>query len=274
VLVPPPGDVTIAMPTFEPDPVLLRRVVASALSQATQPLVIVDMSRSDAVQRVTAEFSGVTLVRMPESNAVGQSRNACLRHSTTRYVLFLDSDAVPTPGWAAAMCAGFDEPRVAIVGARVLPEWEHPPPALFQTATASDWLSMFDLGPTSKRVPRVMGTSYAIDRERLGDAPFDDRLGRRPGVQVAHEEVELALEAARRGWSCWYAADAVVCHHIPATRATWRWMWKRAHTAGRETHLHPDEGLAPLPRRMTLLDHAFRAAVAPPFLAGRLRALD
>ena len=211
---------------------------------------------------------------MPESRGVGESRNACVRRSSTRYVLFLDSDALPEPGWARAMRAGFDEPEVAIVGARVVPEWERRPPTLFQTATASDWLSMFDLGPSSQRVPRVMGTSYALDRERLGDEPFDDELGRRPGVQMAHEEVELALEAARRGWSCWYAADAVVRHHIPAGRATWRWMWRRAHTAGRETHLHPAEGLAPLPRRMTLRDHAFRAAVAPSFLAGRLRALD
>jgi GT2 family glycosyltransferase len=93
-------------------------------------------------------------------------------------------------------------------------------------------------------------------------------------VQVAHEEVDLALRATREGWSCWYAADAVVHHHIPAARATWKWMLRRAHTAGRESHLHPDDGLDPLPRHRTLLDHAFRAAVAPSFFAGRLRALD
>jgi GT2 family glycosyltransferase len=273
--VPAPVDVTIAMPTYEPDPALLRRVLVSAGLQAAHPIVVVDMSRTDSVERVAAELSGgVDLVRMPESRSVGQSRNACVGRASTRYVLFLDSDALPEPGWSTAIRAGFDHPEVAIVGARVLPEWERRPPALFQTATASDWLSMFDLGPASQRVPRVMGTSYAIDRERLGDAPFDDELGRRPGVQVAHEEVELALEAARRGWACWYSAGAVVRHHIPAGRATWRWMWRRAHTAGRETHLHPQEGLAPLPRRMTLRDHVFRLVVAPSFLAGRLRALD
>jgi hypothetical protein len=137
--------------------------------------------------------------------------------------------------------------------------------------TASDWLSMLDLGDESREVPRVMGTSYAIDRERLGDDPFEVSLGRRPGVSIAHEEVQLALDAARGGWRCWYAADARVRHLVDASRLTWSWMVRRAYTAGREVALAPPDGLAPLPRRLTLRDHAFRALVAPAFLAGRLR---
>jgi hypothetical protein len=49
-------------------------------------------------------------------------------------------------------------------------------------------------------------------------------------------------------------------------------MLRRAFTAGREIALHPSDGLPPLPRPpFTWRDHAFRALVAPAFLAGRLR---
>ncbi len=266
------ADIRIAIPTFEGDPALLRRVFERASQQTQHPLLVVDMSRTDVVADAAAAAGAVDVVRLPGSRGVSHSRNECVRRAGTRYVLFLDSDAIPEPGWLAAMRAGFEQPEVAIVGARVLPAWPRRPPPLLDSVTARDWISMFDLGDEPLPVPRVMGTSYALDRERLGDGPFDEALGRRPGVAVAHEEVQLALDAAGAGWRCWYAPGAVVHHHIGRERTTWRFMQRRAFTAGREQALHPDDGLQPLPRPpLTWRDHAFRALVAPAFVAGRLR---
>jgi GT2 family glycosyltransferase len=266
------ADITIAVPTFEGDPALLRRVFSAAAQQTQHPILVVDMSRTDVVADVAAAVGGIELVRLRESRGVSQSRNECMRRARTRYVLFLDSDAVPEPGWLEAVRGGFEQPQVAIVGARILPAWPRRPPVLIDSVTARDWISMFDLGDEPQPVPHVMGTSYALDRERVGDAPFDEALGRRPGGEVGHEEVQLALDAARAGWRCWYAAGAVVHHHIGRERTTWRFMLRRAFTAGREIALHPSEGLQPLPRPpLTWRDHAFRALVAPAFMAGRLR---
>ena len=264
-------DLTVAMPTFEDDPAVLSRVLDAASAQVARPIVVVDMSRTEAVAEVAAARDDVLYVPFRGSRGVSHSRNVCVQSVETRYVLFLDSDAVPEPGWASAARAGFEHDRVAIVGTRVVGEFARRPPSLFTTATASDWLSMLDLGGESGEVPRVIGTSYAIDRERLGEAPFDEALGRRPGVAIAHEEVQLALDATRAGWRCWYAADARVRHLVDESRLTWRWMLRRAYTAGREVALAPSEGLAPMPRRLTFRDHAFRALVAPAFLAGRVR---
>lgn len=266
------ADITVAIPTFEGDPALLRRVFATAAEQTQRPILVVDMSRTETVADAAASVGEIEVVRLRESRGVSQSRNECVQRAGTRYVLFLDSDAIPEPGWLQAMRAGFEQPRVAIVGARILPAWPRRPPPLIDSVTARDWISMFDLGDEPQPVPRVMGTSYALDRDRVGDRPFDETLGRRPGVEVAHEEVQLAVDAARAGWRCWYAAGAVVHHHIGRNRTTWRFMMRRAFTAGREIGLHPDDGLQPLPRPpFTWRDHAFRALVAPAFLAGRVR---
>lgn len=265
-------DVTVTIATYEGDPALLRRVFHAAAAQTQRPVLVIDMSRSDVVEDAAAATSGVDVVRFRESHGLSQSRNECLRRAQTRYVLFLDADAVPDPGWLEAMRAGFDLPKAAIVGARVLPAWPRRPPPLIDTVTARDWISMFDLGAEPLPVPRVVGTSFALDRERVPSTPFDETLGRRPGSQIGHEEVQLALETVRAGWTCWYAPQAVVHHHIGRDRTTWRFMMRRAFTAGREMALWPDAGIEPLPRPpLTWRDHAFRALVAPAFAAGRVR---
>jgi GT2 family glycosyltransferase len=264
------ADLTIAIPAFEDDPAVLQRVLDGAVAQAEQPVVVVDMSETDLVRTVADGREGVRYVPYPQSSGVSDSRNECIRRSETRHVLFLDSDVVPEAEWAEAMRRGFDQERVALVGARVLPDFERTPPALFRTATASDWLSLFDLGEESREVPRVIGSSYAIDRERFREDPFDERFGRRPGSAVAHEEVQLALDAAASGWRCWYAGDARVRHQVGGSRLTWRWMLKRAYTAGAESRLAPPDGLEPLPRRIGGRDRAFQALVAPTYVAGRL----
>lgn len=263
-------DLTVAIPTFEGDPTLLRRVLGEARAQAPGEVIVADMSRTSVVADTCADVGGITLIALPQSRGVAESRNACTRRASSRYVLFLDSDAVPEPGWARAMRAGFEREAVAIVGARVLADWERRPPALFTTATAADWLSMFDLGPEPKEVPRVMGTSYALDLERTGNAPFDEELGRKPGDEMGHEEVRLAQAVRGAGWRCWYEADAVVRHRLSSERGTWSFMARRAFTAGREMALEPAR-LEPLPRRLTPRDRAFQLLVAPLVLAGRVR---
>jgi GT2 family glycosyltransferase len=265
------GDLTIAIPTYEPDPTVFDQVLRAAAAQATRPVLVVDMSSSDSVAHAAERVANVDFVSFGQSSGVSQSRNECARRADTRYLLFLDSDAVPEPGWAEAMRRGLDRDRAAVVGARVLPPGRLP--TLFDTATASDWLSFFDLGDDPRPVPRVMGTSYALDLERTGPDPFDEVLGRRPGVATGHEEVQLALDVAAAGWLCWYTADAVVRHHLAGTRLSWGWMMRRAYAAGLESVLHPPGGLDPLPRTMGWRDRAFRALVAPAFLAGRARAM-
>ena len=268
------ADIRVAIATYEGDPALLRCVFAAAAAQTEHDVLVIDMSRTDVVVDAAKETGGVDVVRLRESRGVSHSRNECVRRAGTRYVLFLDSDAVPEAGWLDAMRAAFEQPGVAIVGARVLPAWPRRPPPLIDSVTARDWISMFDLGDEPQPVPRVMGTSYALDRERMGEAPFDEALGRRPGIDIAHEEVQLALDAARAGWRCWYAPAAVVHHHIDCDRTTWRFMMRRAFTAGREIALWPADGIEPLPRPpYTWRDRAFRVLVAPAFLAGRLRGL-
>lgn len=264
-------DVTVAIPTFNDDPAVLARVLEGAVAGSpVRPVIVVDMSTEEGVRRTCERFgNAVRYHAFPESGGVSHSRNRCVELAETRYVAFLDSDAFPEPGWLVPLVERVAEDDVAVAGSRILGAWERRPPRLFRTVPASDWLSLFDLGPESADVPRIIGTSYAIDRELAPDPPFDETVGRRPGWPLAMEE-NLLCEAVRAaGHRVVYEPRSVVRHRIPAERATWRWMWRRAHTAGRETR-HAGR-FEPIPRpRFTLRDRAFQAAVALPFFAGLL----
>jgi GT2 family glycosyltransferase len=258
------------MITRNDDPAILSQVLDAVIAQgAGNPIVLVDMSTGDGVRRVCETLGeAVRYVHLPGSRGVSDSRNAVVSQVDTRYVLFLDSDAVPEPGWAAALRGAFERvPAAAVVGARVLPRWTEPPPRLFTSRFAGDFLSLFDLGDQPLEVPRIMGTSYAIDLERVPEQPFPPELGYQIGNPLGGEEVELSERAARDGWAVLYEPRAVVTHIIGPGRATWPAMLRRAFHAGQEArrlaHRHP-----PLPRTPTARDRLFQAAIAPAFAAG------
>jgi glycosyltransferase involved in cell wall biosynthesis len=269
----PLPDVTPAMVTCDDHPGFLAEALDAVVSEGlAEPIVVVDMSRGDGVRAVCAERGeAIRYVAAPDSRGVSDSRNRAVAAATTRYLLFLDSDAIPTRGWAAAMRGAFDRvDGVAVVGARCPARWTDPPPRLFRTALAGDFLSLFELGDEPIDVPRIMGTSYALDLTRVPAAPFPLEIGIGPGQRIGGEEVELCERARRDGWRVRYEPGAVVFHTIRPGRATWRSMLRRAFNAGQEGRRN-GRRLEPLPRQTGLGDRLFQAAIAPAFLAGTLR---
>ncbi len=265
-------DVTPAMVTCDDDPGFLAEALDVTIGEGmAEPVLVIDMSRGDGVRRVCAERGdAIRYVAAPDSQGVSDSRNRAVAGARTRYLLFLDADALPTPGWAAAMRGAFDRAdRVAIVGARCPARWTDRPPRLFRTALAGDFLSLFELGDEPIDVPRIMGTSYAIDLERVPAEPFPLELGFGPGSQLAGEEVELCERARSEGWRVRYEPSAVVFHTIRPGRATWRSMLRRAFHAGQEGR-RLGRRLDPLPRRARPADRLFQAAITPAFAAGML----
>src|SRR5580765_5342080 len=161
----PLDDVTVGLPTFDDDAALVAQLLDAVLAEPVErPPIVVDMSRGDGIEEVAAARPRIRYVRYRESAGTSDSRNKVVELTDTRYLLFVDADAVPAPGWARSLRAGFVD-DVAVVGARCLPVFPARVPPLFGSAAALDLLGMFDLGEEAMTVPRIMGTSFAIDRE-------------------------------------------------------------------------------------------------------------
>lgn len=267
-------DVTVGMPTCDDDPhVVSLALDALAGQRLARPPLIVDMSTTDRIERALRTHAGrVQYHAFRESSGVAESRNRIVELAETRSLLFLDADAVPEPGWAMALLEALHAgEEVALVGARILPSWPSAAPPLFTTTIGLELLGMLDLGSTPCDLPRVTGTSFALDRDRLpSPRPFRPELGRGPGRALGWEEVQLSLDVRAAGGRIRYEPRAVVRHHVRPDRLSWRWMLDRAYRAGRETRFAAGR-LEPFPRELTPRDRLFQLATAPAFFAGRLR---
>lgn len=253
------------------DPELVVTALRAAAAQGA--VVLVDMSPRTELAERAAALDGVRVRHEPGSTGLGESRQLGLDASDSRYVAFLDADALPREGWLAALRDAVEPPDVAVGGGPVLPVWPagRRPPTLFRTAPAGDFLSMLDLGPQRLEVPRVLPGNMVVDRELAGERIFSSERGRRPGTLTGAEEIEMMLRLAAEGARIVYEPRAAVDHHTRPERMSWRWMWRRVEAAGRDSVLDGTR-LEPLPRRLGASDRLFQAAVAPAYLLGRRRA--
>jgi glycosyltransferase involved in cell wall biosynthesis len=95
----------------------LPRVLAALASQEPAPLevIVVDDASTDATAAV-ARDAGARVVATEGRRFAGGARNTGWRAAQGDLVVFLDADAVPTPGWAAALVSAAAQFPGAIVG--------------------------------------------------------------------------------------------------------------------------------------------------------------
>ncbi len=253
------------------DHALAREVVNATSNQKPAEVVVVSSTENFEFARRIASIDALRVVRVEQETPLGFARNLGVETSTTRFVAFLDSDAVPRPGWLEALCAHLGEDDVAAVGGPVLPVWpESRAPVLFRhSASAQHFLSMFDLGNQTISVSCVLPGNMAIDRKVMESLPFDSAAGRQVGSLIGAEEIPMMIRSREAGYQVIYEPRSVVDHHTRSDRMNWAWMWRRVFAAGRESARQRGV-LEPLPRRDSITDVAFKVVVAVPYCLGKL----
>ena len=197
------------------------------------------------------------------------ARNLSLKEAAFDQILFCDSDAVAREGWAAALQLGLDASDVAITGSRILPRWSGRPTILARSAVVRDQYSIYDLGPETKEVERVVGAGFGLDRTKCSEQMFfDEALGRRDGRLFGGEESDLCRRVSAAGGRIMYIGGAVVDHVIPRERLSALWVAKRLFYAGCG---RSKTGGAPSPsRKPGLADWLLLPLILPPYALGWL----
>lgn len=84
-------------------------------------LVVLDnASTDDTVAFVTQRFPAVQLIVESENWGFAGGVNRAVAPTQGAYVLLLNPDAQPEPGWAAALIAALDAPGVGVVGSKIV----------------------------------------------------------------------------------------------------------------------------------------------------------
>ena len=114
-----PGDVTVVVPVQD-RPAQLDRLLRTLDGLAC--VVVDDGSRDAAATKEIAEEHDARLVGLATNVGPAGARNAGLAAVRTPLVAFVDSDCMPAAGWLDPILGHFDDPLVAAVAPRIVPE--------------------------------------------------------------------------------------------------------------------------------------------------------
>jgi glycosyltransferase involved in cell wall biosynthesis len=223
---------------------LVAQAVGAALAQARAvggEVIVVDNASTDETPAVLEALvgrhgDGLRIVR-EERLGLSLARNCGLQAARGDVVAYLDDDAVPRPGWLAALLAPYADPRVVAVGGRIVLRFAAAPPAWLSSEIHAA-LSAYDLGPTAGPVrygqatyPFGANISFRAAPARAAGG-FSATVGPLGRQQLVHDETDLCYRLEHAGGVVWYTPDAVVDHHVVPERLSPGWMLRRHWSGG------------------------------------------
>lgn len=204
-----------------------------ALARQTYPafdVVVVDNgSRDGTVAWLQRDWPRHQVVALDENVGFAAANNLAFAETTAEWLALLNNDAVPEPGWLAALVAAVEgQPRVA--SAASLMAFDAAPDVINSAGIAVDptGIAWDRLGgrPVSagEQATEVFGASAGAGLFRR--AALLDAAERKPEAMPAvfderffmfMEDVDLAWRLRLRGWTSVYAPEARVRHCASAS---------------------------------------------------------
>jgi GT2 family glycosyltransferase len=203
------------------------------LGRVRGEIVVVDNGSTDGSAERLAAIESIRLVRLAGNYGPARARNVGVMHSTGKYVLFLDSDAMISRSSLLRLVERMEgDPTIGVAGCRVLDP---------VTRELDQWIYQHPARTHERREFDTYSFSAAgalVRREALRDAgPFWEDLF------IYNEEVDLSIRVLRVGYRVIYLPRARVYHAASdrgrqAASSYWRlqirnriWICYRYYTA-------------------------------------------
>ncbi|HXY00453.1 MAG TPA: glycosyltransferase [Candidatus Limnocylindrales bacterium] len=243
---PPPG-VTVLIPAFNEESVIVQTVTSVLLSDLPDIHVIVvdDGSRDRTLELLQANFGKNEVVQVIHQVNRGKAAalNNALSHAKTDIVVTIDADTEIEPDAIRKLLRHFSDPTVGAVAGNVkvgnrtrwLTRWQ----ALEYVTSQNMEKRAFDLLNCITVVPGALGAWRKIAIEQAGGITAD----------TVAEDADLTIGIRRLGWRVTYDEEALAWTEAPETpgvliRQRFRWtfgtlqsFWKH-----RDTLFHPKYG--------------------------------
>jgi MoaA/NifB/PqqE/SkfB family radical SAM enzyme/tetratricopeptide (TPR) repeat protein/SAM-dependent methyltransferase len=217
------------------NPEYLRMCIESQLNQ-TLPrdlyeVIVVDNNPNTQTKDVVSSYRNVVYV-VEENIGLSFARNRGISFARGAIVAFIDDDAEASPGWLASLLDIYNQfPDAMAAGGRLLPIWDAKRPEWLDESYYRA-LSLVHWGDQVRPLnwpERLIGVNFSFRRDvfdRFG--LFDTNLGRVGTFLLGSEDVEIQRRIEKSGRRIYYNPDAIVYHHVPASRMTREYFKKRA----------------------------------------------
>lgn len=246
-----PKILSIVIPTYKrPKPLirLLKSIDGSKVEGFQVEIVVADNDPKASANDVLTEFmktnkTPLTHVHVPEPG-VSNARNGALDAAKGRYILFIDDDMEADKDWAQTLALGALEwdatlafgPAIAVMPNADNPLYEYMQPLFSRVRDYKTGL--IDEG--------IATGNCFLDRgkESLPEPVFDPALNHSGGEDDALFN-HLISQNAKIAW----IEKAVTLEHVPVSRATKRYVWRRNFAFGQApTKEAAENGIAGLPK--------------------------
>ena len=181
-----------------------------------------------------------------EQAGVSLARNAAAHAAATRFIAYIDDDAIPAPDWIATIHRALSDAggSAAVIGGRILPRWEAPLPSWWPPSLRGV-LSIIEHEGQGEYRSSALPTGlepYAanmiVDAQALlRSGGFGGTLGRHGTALLSDEDVQLACKLQDQGFSVRYDSRITVYHQIQAQRLNPVWLLNRLFWQGASTVL-------------------------------------
>lgn len=200
------------------------RALASDPELPSCEVIVVDDASPDGSAEALARVEGLRLLRQPENRGFIAACNAGAEIARGQFLVFLNNDTEPRPGWLKALLATFANwPDCGLAGAKLIyPDGRLQEAGGIVFADASGWNYGRFGDPADPRynylreVDYCSGAAIAIRRdlfERLGG--FDSRY-----APAYYEDTDLAFKVREAGLKVYYQPRSEVIHHEGITSGT------------------------------------------------------
>lgn len=199
----------------------LLQVEARTVTPAADILVVDNdpgAGAADVVAGLGAEY------RHEPVPGIAAARNRALDElGEHRYIVFIDDDEHPEPGWLRALLATITGTGAAAVAGAVVSEFAHDP---------GDWVAagrFFQRRrlPTGTPISVAATNNIVFDVEQIDGLRFDLRLG-----LIGGSDSLFTRLLARDGKAMVWCDEAVVVDRVPASRLTREWVLRRGYRLG------------------------------------------
>lgn len=240
-------------------------------------VLFLDQKKSPAVKGIIKSINGKHItakyINIP-AISLSYARNYGLNIAATNYIAFCDADCILDKYWAYEIMQVFKKYKAAIVGTKIMPDWNSKTIFLHESKFIREFYSLLDYSQNITAIPKVVGASFAIDKKLAGhDAYFDENLGRRPELFIGGEETDLCARVKAKKGKIIYTPRAIAYHQISKERIRLGWIVKRVFYGGISRALRGGKA-EPFNKTLTTLDKLSIFIIFPFYLLGYIKGLS